>query len=635
MPSDVITYDKLRTRIENDPKLSIFDTEPNGVVYFYKDDIGHPESILVTRAENGELSFFEISHQYDNKTEVRGKKAVLGAGGKGIVYYGRNIKTGDPVAVKKLSSYRGGPQNSYDIADRLNRSSTKSLIGLYGYGVSEKKPTEKRSPENQNKTETAFYSIMEIGLRTLTKGNLALSTDEKKSIFTEALQFGFLLQENNCTYQDYNSENILLDKQNHFKVCDLEGLVNYDGAQIPALDYAMLALDWIYNELPATQKNIVHGKIKELHKKYKERENDKNLLTDTDFNSDINQIIQETEPQAQAAVKSRPPPPQKKEMFSREYGQKDILIADLSYYAQKNQTSEAIKICAELKKLKLDKETLNKIENSLQSINESGLNELTNHAELFDFQPVANILIKKLSLDKKLETVDKVSGQSAPTPTVFILHIATDYYKAQLGRKNKQELNQAQDNLKQLDKLLDKFNQPVFEALKNEVKMVIAANDIEITNIKIAEQNIAEKKQISYFITQLTTFFNDDTKHPISRKSSAGLIFGSSAVNFTNKETCKYKLAQVEKFSPTDKNNDSYEKITTALNLYLDKLLDNLESPLGNKSQNESRYLTALKEQFGIQGDITRNYFTAYNVKNYTLQIDPNHAKIKNTKHLI
>jgi hypothetical protein len=222
-------YEKLIKRLQVLELLKEFNNDPTrNILFVHRSVIGHPLSILVARNRStGEYEIFELLHKY--RDGQHGKKAIIGKGCFGVVVNARNAKTGEIVAVKKMSQKTVIPEEKFDFqasyriyekvaaiqAECAKQGANCPLIPLYASGFS-----------SDSKGIVSLYAIMAKGKcdftdwRTVAK----LTVQERLQIIRDVFDLIFLIFSNNLDFCDFHSGNCLLDYNNRFRLCDLESL---------------------------------------------------------------------------------------------------------------------------------------------------------------------------------------------------------------------------------------------------------------------------------------------------------------------------------------------------------------------------------------------------------------------------
>ena len=152
--------------------------------------------------------FYEIDEkQFSIDIDLQGKRIVLGEGGSGTVFKG--LFNDKPAAIKEM-----GIMNEEDIIREINlmaRLQSRFIVEIYGYCF--------------NKDQMKCWIVMEY----MENGSISSFIRNYPHLLTSILQHQLLLEVSESVaylhgkgslHRDLKSENILLDKNLHPKICD-------------------------------------------------------------------------------------------------------------------------------------------------------------------------------------------------------------------------------------------------------------------------------------------------------------------------------------------------------------------------------------------------------------------------------
>lgn len=641
------SYTKILSRIEKDPTLQSLESRPNNVVYFYKDEIGHPESILVTKSPSGEYRIIELTHEYDERTQVRGKRAYFGRGGQGSVGYGRDLKTGEVVAVKKggtrWNEYR------YQAACKLDSKAQEAgvnspVIDVYAYGESYTKPQHKRKNQEQHKRGGTFYAIMKMGERALgnteaaDKNNLNLSPIEKTNAVIDALRFAVLLRNNDAHFGDYKSRNVLLDAEHRFKVCDLEGFETYEYKKKEGIPLVFVEdlFAWLY----PVKSNAIDANRKKLIEKLKS----KNITNLTDVTEEIVSEIGKAIAACDAVIKkNNMAPPSEKTInetkAATSYSKKDIFWADLSYFVSKGDHENTMGMLLHLAKEELNSPDRKHIISTLADYPGDSkpalISAVLEHPGLFDFFSPKDI-VDNTSEEQQIKLLKKIGVDYQPPKDLVdavIIHLFKNCEKVIDGNKlndvHVEKLRKLHALLKEIkvkdssfvsDLIYGKVDEKIkftndYSQKLNKLNSLMNTLDEKdkrgFTDFSYAQVDAKiESIEVFKLLKLLTMHLQDEEKHPPHRKSTLGSLFKQPALNLAHAET----LIRKSNVILNDRVTPTY--LVNILNEYLNGLLANIAQ---NHPQQSSRYLNSLKDFLKIEHktELKPNHFNKDNIGKY------------------
>lgn len=243
----------LLSKLERSDRFNDFMTKDDqSLIYIDSVEIGHPESLIVVKKEGG-YDIYELLHDFNDDGTKNSIK--LGSGWVGVVQRGRNVLTGEPVAIKKIPSMGDGlalrsATTACEFASELKE--TPNVTKLYGFGHSCDEKSWSTAENN------SFYQVMEYHPKTLSNVvRYNISKEDKIKWLKQAVSICKIFSEQGIAHPDYQAKNILLDKKDNLVVCDLDVMYRTDdGPPHPRSYYITSVLNWLYAKQLSMQQNI-------------------------------------------------------------------------------------------------------------------------------------------------------------------------------------------------------------------------------------------------------------------------------------------------------------------------------------------------------------------------------------------